>query len=567
MIEEIKQQIKECLEKYYKETYNVDANIIVEEPKNPAMGDIALPMFTMIKTLKKPVPEITKEASDVISKSFDVIENINPTGPFINIVLNKALISDHIIKDVFEKKEEYGTSTIGCGQTVVLDYSSPNIAKSFSVGHLRSTMIGNSLKLILNRCGYKTVSINYLGDWGTQFGKMIVAIEKWGNLDEIKKDPINQLGKLYVKINNEEKDHPELAEESREAFRKIELGEKKYVDMWKWIREESLKESEQIYKLLNVSFDSYNGEAFYNDKMDTVVKELEDKGLLIEDQGAKIVELGDSIPPALIKRSDGGTLYITRDLAAVFWRKKEYNFDKALYVVGGEQKLHFTQLKGVLAKMGHEDLADSITHVNFGLVLKDGKKMSTRKGNVVKLYDILEQAIEASYKQIEEKNPDLENKDEIARKVGVAAVVFNDLKNFRGLDYEFDINQMVRFDGLTGPYLQYTSVRINSILETNNFDVNNMDTSLFIKAHYFELVRQIASFKQTIEKAANEYSPNIIAKYLLAIAQSFNKFYALEKINVSDEKVRNTNFALAYAVRTIINEGLVLLGIESVEKM
>lgn len=567
MIEEIKQQIKECLEKYYKETYNVDANIIVEEPKNPAMGDIALPMFTMIKTLKKPVPEITKEASDVISKSFDVIENINPTGPFINIVLNKALISKHIIKDVFEKKEEYGTSTIGCGQTVVLDYSSPNIAKSFSVGHLRSTMIGNSLKLILNRCGYKTVSINYLGDWGTQFGKMIVAIEKWGNLDEIKKDPINQLGKLYVKINNEEKDHPELAEESREAFRKIELGEKKYVDMWKWIREESLKESEQIYKLLNVSFDSYNGEAFYNDKMDTVVKELEDKGLLIEDQGAKIVELGDSIPPALIKRSDGGTLYITRDLAAVFWRKKEYNFDKALYVVGGEQKLHFTQLKGVLAKMGHEDLADSITHVNFGLVLKDGKKMSTRKGNVVKLYDILEQAIEASYKQIEEKNPDLENKDEIARKVGVAAVVFNDLKNFRGLDYEFDINQMVRFDGLTGPYLQYTSVRINSILETNNFDVNNMDTSLFIKSHYFELVRQIASFKQTIEKAANEYSPNIIAKYLLAIAQSFNKFYALEKINVSDEKARNTNFALAYAVRTIINEGLALLGIESVEKM
>lgn len=567
MIEEIKQQIKECLEKYYKETYNVDANIIVEEPKNPAMGDIALPMFTMIKTLKKPVPEITKEASDVISKSFDVIENINPTGPFINIVLNKALISDHIIKDVFEKKEEYGTSTIGCGQTVVLDYSSPNIAKSFSVGHLRSTMIGNSLKLILNRCGYKTVSINYLGDWGTQFGKMIVAIEKWGNLDEIKKDPINQLGKLYVKINNEEKNHPELAEESREAFRKIELGEKKYVDMWKWIREESLKESEQIYKLLNVSFDSYNGEAFYNDKMDTVVKELEDKGLLIEDQGAKIVELGDSIPPALIKRSDGGTLYITRDLAAVFWRKKEYNFDKALYVVGGEQKLHFTQLKGVLAKMGHEDLADSITHVNFGLVLKDGKKMSTRKGNVVKLYDILEQAIEASYKQIEEKNPELENKDEIARKVGVAAVVFNDLKNFRGLDYEFDINQMVRFDGLTGPYLQYTSVRINSILETNNFDVNNMDTSLFIKSHYFELVRQIASFKQIIEKAANEYSPNIIAKYLLAIAQSFNKFYALEKINVSDEKVRNTNFALAYAVRTIINEGLALLGIESVEKM
>lgn len=567
MIEEIKQQIKECLEKYYKNSYDLDANIIVEEPKNPAMGDIALPMFTMIKALRKSLPEITKEASDVIAKNFDVIDSINPTGPFINIVLNKALISGKIIKNVYDLKEEYGTSKMGDGQTVVLDYSSPNIAKSFSVGHLRSTMIGNSLKLILNRCGYKTVSINYLGDWGTQFGKMIVAIEKWGDLEQIKKDPINELGKLYVRINNEEKDHPELAEESREAFRKIELGEKKYVDMWKWIREESLKESEQIYKLLNVSFDSYNGEAFYNDKMDGVVKELEDKGLLVEDQGAKIVDLGDSIPPALIKRSDGGTLYITRDLAAVFWRKKEYNFDKALYVVGGEQKLHFTQLKGVLEKMGHKDLADSITHVNFGLVLKDGKKMSTRKGNVVKLYDILEQAIEASYKQIEEKNPNLENKDEIARKVGVAAVVFNDLKNFRGLDYEFDINQMVRFDGLTGPYLQYTSVRINSILASNSFDVNNMDTSLFIKAHYFDLVRQIASFKQTIEKAANEYSPNIIAKYLLAVAQSFNKFYALEKINATEEKVRNTNFALAYAVRIIINEGLNLLGIEPVEKM
>lgn len=567
MIEEIKQQIKECLEKYYKNSYDLDANIIVEEPKNPAMGDIALPMFTMIKALRKPLPEITKEASDVIAKNFDVIDSINPTGPFINIVLNKALISGKIIKNVYDLKDEYGTSKMGDGQTVVLDYSSPNIAKSFSVGHLRSTMIGNSLKLILNRCGYKTVSINYLGDWGTQFGKMIVAIEKWGDLEQIKKDPINELGKLYVRINNEEKDHPELAEESREAFRKIELGEKKYVDMWKWIREESLKESEQIYKLLNVSFDSYNGEAFYNDKMDGVVKELEDKGLLVEDQGAKIVNLGDSIPPALIKRSDGGTLYITRDLAAVFWRKKEYNFDKALYVVGGEQKLHFTQLKGVLEKMGHKDLADSITHVNFGLVLKDGKKMSTRKGNVVKLYDILEQAIEASYKQIEEKNPNLENKDEIARKVGVAAVVFNDLKNFRGLDYEFDINQMVRFDGLTGPYLQYTSVRINSILASNSFDVNNMDTSLFIKAHYFDLVRQIASFKQTIEKAANEYSPNIIAKYLLAVAQSFNKFYALEKINATEEKVRNTNFALAYAVRIIINEGLNLLGIEPVEKM
>lgn len=567
MIDTIKQQIKECLENYYCKTYNIEANIIVEEPKNPAMGDIAIPMFTMIKALKKPVPDITNEASLVLKEAFDIIESVNPTGPFINILLNKASLSSSILKEVYEKKESFGCSTIGNGETIVLDYSSPNIAKSFSVGHLRSTMIGNSLKLILNRCGYKTVSINYLGDWGTQFGKMIVAIEHWGDIEQIKKDPINELSKLYVRINEEEKEHPELAEESREAFRKIELGEEKYVNLWKWIREESLKESEEIYKLLNVTFDSYNGEAFYNDKMDPVIEELEEKNLLKEDDGAKIVDLGSDMAPALIKRSDGGTLYITRDLAAVFWRKKEYNFSKALYVVGGEQKLHFTQLKMVLEKMGYKELADSIYHINFGLVLKDGKKMSTRKGNVVKLYDILEQAIEASYKQIEEKNPNLPNKDDIAKKVGVAAVVFNDLKNFRGFDYEFDINQMVRFDGLTGPYLQYTSVRINSILEGNTFDVNNMDTALFIKAHYFDIVRQVSAFKQIVEKASSEFAPSIIAKYLLSLAQSFNKFYAIEKINVSDEKVKNTNFALSYAVRIVINEGLKLLGIEPVEKM
>ena len=567
MIETIKQSIKNCLETYYKETYQIEANIIVEEPKNPSMGDIAVPTFAIIKTLKRPLPEIVSEVKEVILKNFPIVKEVNPTGPFVNILLNKEEVARKVLTLACTNKENYGASTVGENKTVVLDYSSPNIAKAFSVGHLRSTMIGNSLKLILQKCGYKTVSINYLGDWGTQFGKMIVAIEKWGNLEEIAKDPINELGKLYVRINDEEKNDPAIAEMSREAFKRIEDGDAKYVEMWKWIREESLKESSEIYKLLNVDFDSYNGEAFYNDKMEPVVKELEGKGLLVEDQGAKIVNLGDDLPPALIKRSDGGTLYITRDLAAVFWRKKEYNFDKALYVVGGEQKLHFTQLKGVLSKMGHDDLASSIEHINFGLVLKDGKKMSTRKGNVVKLYDILMQAIEASKAQIEEKNPNLENKDEIARKVGVAAVVFNDLKNYRALDYEFDINQMVKFDGLTGPYLQYTSVRINSILNSIEFDTTKLDSSLFIKAHYFDLVKQIASFKATVERAASEYAPSVIAKYLLNLAQSFNKFYALEKINVSDELVRNTNCTLSYAVRVIINEGLRLLGIEFVEKM
>ena len=567
MIEKIKIDLKEKLEAYYKEKYQMDIQMVVETPKKAEMGDISIPMFMVVKALKKPMPQIVEETIEAI-KGFKLpIASISNAGAFINMFINKDELSKKIIVEALEKESNYGSSELGAGKNIVLDYSSPNIAKSFSVGHLRSTMIGNSLKLILQKCGYNTVAINYLGDWGTQFGKMIVAIEKWGNIDEIKKDPINELSRLYVKVNEEEKTNPEIAEEARLAFRKIELGEEKYVSMWKWIREESLKESEQIYDLLDVEFDSYNGEAFYNDKMEPVVKELEDKGILTLDQGAQVVTLGDDIPPALIKRSDGGTLYITRDLAAVFYRKKEYNFEKALYVVGGEQKLHFEQLKGVLAKMGYEDLANSIHHVNFGLVLKDGKKMSTRKGNVVKLYDILMQAIAQAKLQIEQKNPNMENKDEIATKVGCGAVVFNDLKNFRALDYEFDINQMVKFEGQTGPYLQYTGVRIASILKDKEFDYNNIDSSLFEKPHYFEIVKLISQFKMNVEKAANEFAPSVVAKYLLSLAASFNKFYSLEKINVEDEKTRNTNFALAKSVRIVLNEGLRLLGIHYLDEM
>lgn len=567
MIEKIKLELKEKLEAFYKDKYQMDIQMVVETPKKAEMGDISVPMFMAVKALRKPMPEIVAEAMEAI-KGFELpILSITNAGAFINMFIDKKELSKEIIVKAVKEDSNYGSSTIGLNKNIVLDYSSPNIAKSFSVGHLRSTMIGNSLKLILQKCGYHTVAINYLGDWGTQFGKMIVAIEKWGNIDEIKKDPINELSRLYVKVNDEEKLNPEIAEEARLAFRKIELGEEKYVKMWSWIREESLKESEQIYKLLDVTFDSYNGEAFYNDKMEPVVNELEAKGILTLDQGAQVVKLDGDIPPALIKRSDGGTLYITRDLAAVFYRKNEYKFDKALYVVGGEQKLHFEQLKGVLKKMGYDDLSDSIYHVNFGLVLKDGKKMSTRKGNVVKLYDILMQAIAQAKAQIEEKNPNMENKDEIATKVGCGAVVFNDLKNFRALDYEFDINQMVKFEGQTGPYLQYTGVRIASILKDKEFDINNLDVNLFEKPHYFELVKLISQFRMTVEKASEEFAPSVVAKYLLSLAASFNKFYSLKKINVEDEKTRNTNFALAKSVRIVLNEGLRLLGIHYLDEM
>lgn len=567
MIDQIKIDLKNKLENYYKEKYNLDnINIIVEEPKNASMGDISIPTFALLKTLHKPLPEVVSEALGVINDGNPYIKTINTAGAFINIVLNKESLSESILTNIYNLKENYGNATIGEGKTIVLDYSSPNIAKSFSIGHLRSTMIGNSLKLINKKAGYNTVSINYLGDWGTQFGKMIVAYELWGNDEAINKDPINELSKLYVRFHEEAKEKPELEDEAREAFRKIELGEPKYLEMWKWIREESLKESAQIYDLLKVTFDSYNGEAYYNDKMEPVVKELEDKGLLKEDDGAKIVSLGDDIPPALIKRRDGGSLYITRDLAAVFDRMNTYHFSKALYVVGNEQKLHFTQLKGVLSKMGY-DYGDKIEHVNFGLYLTNGSKMSTRKGGVVKLYDVLMDAISQAKAQIEEKNPNLENKDEIASKVGIGAIVFNDLKNHRTNDVEFDLASMLKFEGQTGPYLQYTGVRIASILEGKEIDLSNIDNTLFDKPHYFELVKLLAGFKNAVVRASNESAPSIVAKYLLSLAQAFNAFYAKEKINAEDIKIRNTNFLLAYDIRVVINEGLRLLGIEYVEKM
>ncbi len=566
MIEQLKNEIKNKLESFYKEKYNTDISIIVEEPKNASLGDISIPMFTVVKALRKPMPQLLAEAVDYLNSLQLPILQINSVQAFINLFVDKSQLSLSILSKCLEDDSHYGDSNIGNGLNVTLDYSSPNIAKTFSIGHLRSTMIGNSLKLILQKCGYKTFAINYLGDWGTQFGKMIVAYKKWGNKEEILKDPINKLTQLYVKFHEEAEKDPNLENEAREAFRKMELKDPEYLQLWQWIRNESLKESKQIYDLLDVTFDSYNGEAFYNDKMDEVVNELQQKGLLVLDNGAEIVNLGDDMPPALIKRSDGGSLYITRDLAAVFYRKKEYKFDKILYVVGNEQKLHFNQLKRLIQKMGY-DFYNQVEHINFGLYLTNGKKASTRKGNVTKLYDILQTAISLAYDLINAKNPNLKNKEEIAKNVGIAAIVFGDLKNYRGLDIEFNIEQSVKFEGQTGPYLQYTGVRIASILKDKTFDISNCDNKLFEKPHYFELVKLISGFKSTIEKASEEYSPSVIAKYLLALAQSFNRFYSLEKINCEDEQIRNTNFALAKCVRIILNEGLRLLGIKYLDEM
>ncbi len=562
MINKLKQEIKDFLEK----KYDNQVSIIVEEPKDSKLGDISVPVFSIVKQLRQPLPNVVNDVKNALVENFKIIQEVKTVGGFVNLVINKEELSFEVLSDVLEKGCQYGSSELGKGKMVVLDYSSPNIAKSFSIGHLRSTIIGNSLKLINRKCGYNTFAINYLGDWGTQFGKMIVAYKKWGDKEKIAKDPINEMTALYVKFHEEAKNNPELEEEAREAFRKCELGEKEYLDLWRYIREESLKESAQIYDLLEVDFDSYNGEAFYNDKMDGVVEELTEKGMLELDAGAQIVRLGDDMPPALIKRSDGGSLYITRDLAALFYRKKEYKFDKILYVVGNEQKLHFKQIKAIVTKMGY-DFADEIEHVGFGLYLTNGKKMSTRSGGVVKLYDVLMKAINMAKSQIEEKNKDLADKDNIARKVGIAAVMFGDLKNHRELDIEFDLDNCVKFEGQTGPYLQYSGVRIASILKDKSIDLTKCDKTLFTKPHYFELVRLISNFQAVIEKSCLESAPSYLAKYLLNLAQSFNKFYGLEKINVEDEAIRNTNFALVKSIRIILNEGLRLLGIHYLDEM
>jgi arginyl-tRNA synthetase len=566
MISGLKIKIKSCVEEYVLNTYGKEISAVVEQPKNMEMGDIAVPVFVVMKAIGKPLPQVVTEIKELLLNSFAVIKEIVPTGGFLNIRVKKEGICTDILKEAITLGENYGNSDFGAGKTVVIDYSSPNIAKSFSIGHLRSTMIGNSLKLINRKCGFDVVGINYLGDWGTQFGKMIVAFKKWGDLETIKADPINELTKLYVLFHDKAKEDESLEDEAREAFRRLENNDSEYYELWKWIREESLKESEQIYDLLHVNFDSYNGEAYYNDKMDAVVDELTSKELLVDDQGAKIVRLGDDIPPALIKRRDGGSLYITRDLAAVFDRKNTYKFSKILYVVGNEQKLHFEQLKRVITKMGY-DYASEINHINFGLVLQNGKKMSTRGGGVVKLYDVLDNAMKLAYEQIKLKNPNIENIEETARKVGCGAVVFNDLKNHRTLDYDFDMEKMLKFEGQTGPYLQYTGVRIASILRDNTYDVNNIDASLFANDIYFELARSIGEFKGVITRACEECAPSVVAKYLLGLAQIYNKFYANVKINVSEEAVRNTNFMISHATRIVINEGLRLLGIEYVEQM
>ncbi|MDO4912857.1 MAG: arginine--tRNA ligase [Lactobacillus sp.] len=533
---------------------------LIERPKNDSMGDYAFPAFILAKQLKKNPAMIASElAPKLQDEAFSKVEAV---GPYVNFFINHEMLVADTLKTVLTEKGDYGQVHASLGN-VPIDMSSPNIAKPMSMGHLRSTVIGNSLSKIYAKVGYKPIKINYLGDYGTQFGKLIVAYKKWGNEDDVKKDPINNLFKYYVRFHQEAEENPELDDEGRLWFKKLEEGDPEATELWQWFRSVSLEEFKRIYDELGVTFDSYNGEAFFNDKMDPVIQELKDKHLLTESRGAQVVELGEDENPALIVKSDGTSIYLTRDLAAAEWRMNEYNFKKILYVVGNEQAEHFKQLKKVLKKMGH-DWADDIYHVPFGLITQGGKKLSTRKGNVVFLDQVLKEAVSLAKEQIETKNPSLANKDQVAHDVGVGAVIFHDLKNDRLDNFDFDLAEVVRFEGDTGPYVQYTNARAQSILRKVG-DVTS-DSLALSDEWAFSVAKEISYFPQVVEKAAERFEPSVIAKYALSLAKKFNKYYANVRILDEDDQL-GARIALVKAVSIVLTEALDLLGVKAPSEM
>ena len=537
---------------------------LLEQPKSSDLGDIAFPAFSLAKVERKAPQAIAADIAEKIDQS--AFEKVVATGPYVNFFLDKSKISDQVIKSVIEAGADYGQQDEGHGQNITIDLSSPNIAKPFSVGHLRSTVIGDALSNIFRKMGYNTIKINHLGDWGKQFGLLMVAYKKWGSKEAVEANPIDELLKLYVRINAEIENDPELDEEGRKWFKKLEDGDPEATELWQWFRDESLVEFNRIYKLLGVEFDSLNGEAFYNDKMDEAVQILEEKGLLKESKGASIVELDDvNLPPAMIKKSDGATLYITRDIATAIYRARTYNFVKNIYAVGQEQSNHFRQLKAVLKKMGF-DWSDDMVHVDFGLVTKNRQKLSTRKGNIILLEPTLQEAISRAKAQIEEKNPELENKEEVAHAVGVGAVKFYDLKTDRRNGYDFDLEAMVSFEGETGPYVQYAYARIQSILRKANFTPSTDATYSLSDPESWEIIKLLQDFSRVVKRAAENYDPSLIAKYAINLAQAFNKYYAHTRI-LDESPERESRLALSYSTAVVLKEALRLLGVEAPEKM
>ncbi len=544
---------------------------MIEVPADSSKGDYAFPCFKLAKIMRKAPPMIAKGIAEAIEgeKMFQKVESVNA---YVNMFMSKAEFADNVVKEVIEKDEDFGRSDIGAGRTVIVEYSSPNIAKPFHIGHIRSTVIGNSIYKIYDFLGYDTIRINHLGDYGTQFGKMICAYRKWGNKEDVIREPIKSLLSYYTKFHEEAEKDPSLEDEARAIFVRLENGEPEEVELWQWFRDESLREFNRVYDMLGITFDSYNGESFYSDKMPAVVQELKDKGLLVEDNGAQIVKLDQfDLPPALITKSDGSTLYITRDIAAAIYRKNTYDFYKNIYVVASQQNLHFQQWKKVIGLMGY-DWADDCVHVPFGLVSMEEGTMSTRQGRVIFLEDVLNRAVEQTRKIIMEKNVNTENVDETAREVGIGAVIFNELSNYRIKDYVFSWDKILNFEGETGPYVQYTHARACSILRNAGEAVmasakEGFDASRITSDSAHALIKLIYEMPEVIAEAGEKYEPSIVTRHIVDIAQAFNKFYHDEHILVDDETEKTAKVALVMAARNVIRNGLDLLGMKAPEKM
>ncbi|WP_373599589.1 arginine--tRNA ligase [Paraclostridium bifermentans] len=540
---------------------------LIEIPPNSDMGDYAFPCFRLAKVFRKAPNMIAADLSEAIEIN-DAISKVEPAGGYVNFFVNKSALAKNVITDVLSKGKDYGHSDLGEGKTVVIDFSSPNIAKPFHIGHIRTTVIGNSLYKIYDSQGYNTVRINHLGDYGTQFGKLIVAFKKWGSKEAVEANPIPELLKLYIQFHDEAEKHPEMEDEARAWFTKLENGDKEAYDLWKWFRDESLKEFSRVYDLLDIEFDSYAGESFYSDKMDRVIDIIKDKGLLKESEGTNIVDLEEfNMPPALITKKDGSTLYMTRDLAAALYRKETYDFAKCIYVVGSQQSLHFQQLFKVLELVGFEWAKDMV-HTPFGMVALEEGTMSTRKGRVVFLEDVLRQAIEKTKETMLAKNPNAKNVDEIAKQVGVGAVVFQELSNSRIKDYTFSWERTLSFEGETGPYVQYTHARCCSVLRKAEMEINSdIDYNLLTDADSSEVLKLIASFNNSILASLRKNEPHIITRFVLDLAQAFNKFYHENPILVDDVETKKARVALVAATKQTIENGLALLGMSAPERM
>ncbi|WP_434305208.1 arginine--tRNA ligase [Clostridium botulinum] len=539
---------------------------LIEIPPKKEMGDYAFPCFQLAKTFRKAPNLIAEELKEKINK--EGFEKVVTVGPYVNFFVDKTVLIKDVLEKVLSEKEKYGSSKVGEGKNIVVEYSSPNIAKPFHIGHLFTTAIGNALYKILSFEGYNCIGINHLGDWGTQFGKLISAYRRWVDEEALEKDAIGELLRIYVKFHEEAEKDPELEKEARLNFKNLEDGSEEETELWNRFKDLSLKEFNKVYDMLGIKFDSLAGESFYSDKMDAVVQEIDDKGLLVDSNGAKVVMLDEyNIPPCMIKKSDGATIYATRDLAAAIYRKKTYDFHKCIYVVGTPQALHFKQVFTTLKLMGH-DWADDCKHVGFGLVKLANKKLSTRNGDVVFLEDLLNQSVEETLKIINEKNPNLKNKEDTAKKLGIGAVVFTYLKNNRERDIVFDWKEILSFDGETGPYVEYSYARGKSVLRKAGELTGEVDYSKLESKEEFELAKLLGGFNDAIMNAINKLEPAMVTRYVIEVAKAFNKFYNAHGIlNAEDNDVKLARVKLVEATCQVIKNALNLLGIDVVEEM